>query len=91
MWIDGKFMTEPEIQAYLAQTRAERDAYKEELIQTLRDYLTCIGGDIECTNCKYFVDENGLISSNECPSKLSKFKSHLRLEELLDESRMNIC
>ena len=92
MWIDGKFVSEPEIRAYLdklkedsfregylkavdtmAQETAkemsvlekERDAYKKELIETLK-------------------------TLSDSDTKLA-YSAHLRLEELTGKSRTNIC
>ena len=36
MWINGKFMSEPEIQVLVGQLQRERDAYKRELTDWLR-------------------------------------------------------
>lgn len=110
MWIDGKFMTEPEIQAYIKQTKEDafregylttvdtmaqetakkmsnlekqRDAYKKELIDTLRKACECIeGDDFDCSICPYY----DTVTNNGCPSKLSVYAAKLRLEELAKES-----
>ena len=92
MWIDGKFLTEPEIMAYIKQVKEDafregylkavdtmaqetakemselekqRDAYKEELIETLK-------------------------TLSDSDTKFA-YSAHLRLEELIGKSRTNIC
>lgn len=105
MWIDGKFMTEPEIQAYIKQIKeeafregylkavdtmaqetakemskleAERNAYKRELIETLRAAATCVRGDEDCEDCPYY----NITFGKGCPTKLSAYAAKLRLEDL---------
>ncbi len=104
MWIDGEFMSETEILAYIKQVKQdaykegylkgvntiskelsaempqldrEKNAYKQELIDTLKKATTCIMGDRDCDGCKYEFDYNG-----ECPTKLGTYAAKSRLEEL---------
>lgn len=104
MWIDGKFMTEPEIMAYIKQAKeeafregylkavdtmaqetakemskleAERNAYKRELIETLRAAATCVRGDGDCEDCPYY----NITFGKGCPTKLSAYAAKLRLED----------
>lgn len=107
MWIDGKFMSESEISAYIKQVKQdsykegylkgvdtiskelaaemaqvvkERNAYKRELIETLRKAATCAGDEYaDCSVCPY--DE-----MNPCPTKLTAYAAGLRLEELTGET-----
>lgn len=92
MWINDKFMSEPEIRAYLdklkedsfregylkavdtmaqetakemSELEKQRDAYKEELIETLK-------------------------TLSDSDTKFA-YSAHLRLEELIGKSRTNIC
>ena len=102
MWINDKFMSEPELQAYIKQVKeeafregylkavdtmaqetakemseleAERNAYRKELIETLRAAATCVRGDEDCDGCPYTFGEG-------CPTKLSAYAAKLRLEDL---------
>lgn len=77
MWIDGRWFEEPEVIAYINRLKAERNAYKEELISTLQKATTCIMGDKTCDGCKY-VNREG-----ECPTQLRTYAAKLRLEELV--------
>lgn len=82
MWIDGEFMTEPEIQVLVGQLRRERDAYKKELADWLRKACECASGDdFDCSLCR-FDDIN---TNNVCPSKVNVYDAKLRLEELTKE------
>lgn len=109
MWIDGEFMTEPEIVVHIKQAKeeafregylkavdtmaqetakemsaleAERDAYKQELIDWLRKACECIAGnDFDCSICPYY----DVVTNNVCPSKVSVYAAKLRLEELVKE------
>ena len=82
MWINGKFMSEPEIQVLVGQLQRERDAYKKELVDWLRKACECIAGDdFDCSICPYC----DLVTNNVCPSKVSVYAAKLRLEELEKE------
>lgn len=103
MWINGKFMSETEILAYIKQVKQDsykegylkgvntiskelsaemsqldrdKNAYKQELINTLQKVTTCIMGDRDCDGCKYEHYDG------ECPTRLSTYAAKLRLEEL---------
>ena len=39
MWIDGKYDTEPPVQAFIKELRAERDKYKSMLTSVLNNKL----------------------------------------------------
>lgn len=91
IWINGRYLSEPEIISYVESLQAkveslqtERDSYKQELINTLAKAATCIKGeDYDCIDCKYYnrVNNSGWV----CPSQLSSYQAHLRLEELRHE------
>lgn len=91
VWINGRYLTEPEIisyieslQAKVESLQAERDSYKQELINILSKAAICIKGeDYDCIDCKYYnrVNNSGWV----CPSQLSSYQAHLRLEELRHE------
>ena len=81
MWIEGKYMTETEVVAYIASLKAECKAYKDELIETLRKASMCReqynNPDMSCSECVYFF-----MDANCCPSACSSYAAKLRLEEL---------
>ena len=82
MWIDGEFMTEPEIRVLVEQLRRERDAYKKELTDWLRKACECVSGDdFDCSLCRF----NDIGTNNVCPSKVNVYDAKLRLEELTKE------
>ena len=93
VWINGRYLSEPEIISYIESLQAkaeslqaERDSYKQELMNTLSKAATCIKGeDYDCIDCKYYnrVSNSGWV----CPSQLSSYQAHLRLEELRHECR----
>ena len=92
MWIEGKYMTETEVVAYIASLKAECKAYKDELIDTLRRISMCSrqyeNPDICCSECDYFYlgSED---RSYGCPTAYSSYAAKLRLEELTGVSRSN--
>lgn len=75
MWIEGKYMTETEVIAYIASLKAE-------LIDTLRKASMCRkqyeNPDICCSECDYFY----FGSKDGCPSAYNSYAAKLRLEEL---------
>jgi len=75
MWIEGKYMTETEVTAYIASLKAE-------LIDTLRKASMCRkqyeNPDICCSECDYFY----FGSKDGCPSAYNSYAAKLRLEEL---------
>ena len=86
VWINSRYLTEPEIISYVESLQAECNSYKQELINTLVKAATCIKGeDYDCIDCKYYnsVSNSGWV----CPSQLSSYQAHLRLEELRHECR----
>ena len=81
MYIGKTWYEEPEIQVLVKQLERERDAYKQELIDTLRKAATCVNGeDCDCSRCSYYYQ-----TSERCPSGLSQYAAKLRLEELVKE------
>jgi hypothetical protein len=86
IWINGRYLSEPEIISYIESLQAERNSYKQELIDILAKAATCIKGeDYDCIECKYYnrVSNSGWV----CPSQLSSYQAHLRLEELRYECK----
>ena len=83
MWINGKYMSETELTAYIAHLTQERDLYRQELIETLRKASVCAAGEKDdCDVCDYGHHK-------QCPSKLSPYYAKVRLEQLLGVG--NIC
>ena len=86
MWIEDRWFTESEVNAYFKQLIQERDAYRQELIDTLRKACTCGGekhmDDCGCQDCSYFYLVQDGVS---CPNALSTYAAKLRLEELTKE------
>ena len=79
MYVNNRWYSEPELNAYVNQLIKERDAYKEELKGWLRKACECIAGnDFDCSICPYY----DLVTNNGCPSKVSTYAAKLRLEEL---------
>ena len=80
-YIGNRWYEVPELQAYVNELARERDAYKKELIDTLRKAATCVRGeDYDCSLCPYYYQK-----LEQCPSALSQYAARLRLEELVKE------
>lgn len=92
MWIDGKFMSEPEIVAYIKQVKEEvfRKGYLE-AIDIMAQEVEKEMSDLEKQRDAY---KNELVfwlgKIGECDVPLT-FPAHLRLEELMGKSHTNIC
>ena len=81
-YVDGALAAMTEFSAVIAELERERDAYRNELIETLRKATVCVEGEeVDCNGCPYY----GLTNSKGCPSKLSPYAAKLRLEELLND------
>jgi len=79
MYVNNRWYSEPELNAYVNQFIKERDAYKEELKGWLRKACECIAGDdFDCSICPYY----DIVTNNGCPSKVSTYAAKIRLEEL---------
>lgn len=79
MYVNNKWYSEPELNAYVNQLIKERDDYKEELKSWLHKACECIAGDdFDCSICPYY----DIVTNNGCPSKVSTYAAKLRLEEL---------
>ncbi len=80
-YIGNRWYEVPELQAYVNELTKERDAYKKELIDTLRKAAACVKGeDYDCSLCPYYYQK-----LEQCPSALSQYAAKLRLEELVKE------
>lgn len=81
VYINGVWYEPPEIQAYVNDLLKQRDAYKRELIDTLRKAATCVRGEgYDCSLCP-----NNYLKLERCPSGISQYEAKLRLEELVKE------
>lgn len=81
-YVAGATAVTAELTPLLRKLEEERDAYRRELIETLRKAATCAEGeDKDCSDCPYFSITGG----KGCPSKLSSYAAKLRLEELCDD------
>lgn len=81
MYIGKTWYEEPEIQVLVKQLERERDAYKQELTDTLRKAAACVKGeDYDCCLCPYYYQKLEC-----CPSGISQYEAKLRLEELAKE------
>lgn len=81
VYINGNWYEPPEIQAYVNDLLKQRDAYKQELTDTLRKAATCVRGEgYDCSLCP-----NNYLKLERCPSALSQYEAKLRLEELTKE------
>ena len=81
MYIGKTWYEEPEIQVLVKQLERERDAYKQELIDTLRKAAACVKGEgYDCCLCPYYYQK-----LERCPSGISQYEAKLRLEELTKE------
>lgn len=79
MYVNNRWYSEPELNAYVNQLIKERDAYKEELKDWLRKACECIAGDdFDCSICPYYHK----VTNGGCPSKVNSYAAKLRLEEL---------
>lgn len=73
VWINGRYLTEPEIISYIKSLQAkveslqtERDSYKHELIDILSKAATCIKGeDYDCIEKNKMSDTIPLTLSGE--------------------------
>ena len=80
MTINNKWYSEPEMQALVTRLTQERDAYKAELIDVLRQASTCVADDdTPCSECPYFYMKE---YEHGCPVRLRPDAAEQRLEEL---------
>lgn len=92
MWINGKFMTEPELQAHI--NKAKEEAFREgylKAVDTMAQETAKEMSDLEKQRDAY---KNELVlwlgKISDCDVPLS-YPAHLRLEELVGKSHTNIC
>ena len=92
MWINGKFMSEPEIRAYLDKLKenAFREGYLK-AVDTMANETAKEMFELEKQRDAYkkeLVLWLGKIGACDVPLS---FPAHLRLEELIGKSHVNIC
>lgn len=92
MWINNKFMTEPEIQVYI--NRVKEEAFREGYIQavdTMAQETAKEMSDLE-KQCDAYREEliKVLKTLSDSDTKFV-YSAHLRLEELTGKSHTNIC
>jgi hypothetical protein len=92
MWIDGKFVSEPELQAHIKQAKV--DAFREgylKAVDTMAQETAKEMSELEAERDAY---KRELIlwlgKIGECDVPLA-FPAHLRLEELIGRPHVNIC
>ena len=92
MWIDSKFVSEPELQVHIKQAKEEafREGYLK-AVDTMAQETAKEMSDLEKQRDAY---KNELVlwlgKIGECNVPLA-FPAHLRLEELIGRPHVNIC
>ena len=92
MWINDKFMSEPELLAHIQQEKEEafRDGYLK-AVDTMAQETAKEMSDLEKQRDAY---KNELVlwlgKIGKCDVSLA-FPAHLRLEELIGRPHVNIC
>ena len=92
MWIDGKFMTEPEIQAYIKQVK--EDAFREGYLKgvdTMAQETAKEMSDLEAERNAYKKELVKIMQALSDSDTKFAYSAHLRLGELMGKPRINIC
>lgn len=92
MWIDDKFMAEPELLAHIQQAKEEafRDGYLK-AVDTMAQETAKEMSDLEKQRDAYkkeLIEALQILSDSD--TKFA-YSAHLRLEELTGKSHTNIC
>ena len=97
MWIDGKFMTEPEIVTHIKQAKEEafREGYLK-AVDTMAQETAKEMSDLEKQRDAYKQELFETLQTLSDSDTQFAYSAHLRLEELLleelsSESHVNIC
>ena len=92
MWIDGKFMTEPELQAHIKQVKEEafREGYLK-AVDTMAQETATKMQDMEKTGGAYRKELIETLQTLSGGDTKFAYSAHLRLEELTSKSHTNIC
>ena len=92
MWIDGKFMTEPELQVHI--NKAKEEAFREgylKAVDTMAQETAKEMSDLEKQRDAYKKELiEALQALSDSDTKFA-YSAHLRLEELTGKSHKNIC
>lgn len=92
MWIDGKFMTEPEIATHIKQAKEEafREGYLKAVDTMARETAKEMSElEAECNAYKKELIE--ILQTLSDSDTQFAYSAHLRLEEITDKSHTNIC
>ena len=92
MWIDGKFMTEPEIVVFIKQ--AKEEAFREGYLKAVDTMAQETAKEMSVLEAERDAYKKELVlwlgKIGECNVPLA-FPAHLRLEELIGRPHVNIC
>lgn len=92
MWINGKFMSEPEIRAYL--DKLKEDSFREGYLKAVDTMAQETAKEMSALEAERDAYKNELVlwlgKIGECDVPLA-FPAHLRLEELIGRPHVNIC
>lgn len=92
MWIDDKFMSEPELLAHIQQAKEEsfREGYLK-AVDTMAQETAKEMSDLEKQRDAYKKELIGALQALSDSDTKFAYLAHLRLEELIGESHANIC
>ena len=92
MWIDGKFMTEPELQVHIQQIKEEafRGGYLK-AVDTMAQETAKEMSDLEKQRDAYKKELFEVLQTLSDSDTKFAYSAHLRLEELIGKLHTNIC
>jgi hypothetical protein len=92
MWIDSKFMTEPELRAHIK--KAKEEAFREGYLKAVDTMAQETAREMSVLEAERDAYKKELVfwlgKIGECDVPLA-FPAHLRLEELIGRPHVNIC
>lgn len=92
MGFDGKFMTEPELQVHIKQVK--EDAFHEgylKAVDTMAQETAKEMSDLEKQRDDYKKELIKVLQTLSDSDTKFAYSAHLRLEELMGKSHVNIC
>lgn len=92
MWIAGKFMTEPELQAHIQQ--AKEEAFQEgylKAVDTMAQETAKEMSDLEAERDAYKKELIETLQTLSDSDTQFAYSAHLRLEELTGRPHVNMC
>lgn len=92
MWIDGKFMSEPEILAYIKQVK--EDSFREGYIKAINTMAEEMADEMTILEKERDAYKQELIKALQELSRYEEtatYSVHLRLEDLIGDKHNNIC